>query len=215
MSYFKSETVDTTVGAMDHMRNAQRGIVMGAWPRKIGYVVVLAFSVIATSAVWAEQNSVIPDAGEVEQEARLSPTQQIAWAEQQEGNIQRTARRVQRMLDQARQERDLIRITCLNDKLTQLNANLESFQSRREQHAEAVRANSDRVEHHYRIMAILAERGRSLRSEADACVGGEDVSFGATEVTTEIDPTITDDDATEWEIGDGEFVRPPSASGYY
>src|SRR6266571_1178502 len=40
------------------------------------------------------------------------------------------AQRISSMLEEARREADIIRVTCLNDKLTQVNANMRTAQSR-------------------------------------------------------------------------------------
>lgn len=192
---------------------------MKVLPRIIGRVTFVASLVIAGGVMaeqGEEQDDGIDDIGEMEQEATLSGPEQAAWAQAELERMQGIARRIQNLLSQARRERDLIKITCLNDKLTQINVSIRSFEERLGQHEEAVRSSTgDRRDHHYRIMVILAQRARALRSEAEACVGESDVVFGETEVTTEIDPSITTDDPTEWPLGEVDLLRPPSASGYY
>ena len=152
--------------------------------------------------------------------AQLAPAEaaaaELRLLEAQLERMRGIANRIQGLLAQARRERDLIKVTCLNDKLTQINVSIRSFEERMTQHEEAARAsNGERRDHHYRIMVILAQRARVLRSEAESCVGETDVVFGETEVTTEIDPSITPDDPTEWPIGEADLMRPASASGYY
>ena len=191
---------------------------MGLLPRWLGRAVVLALVVGVAGVVMAEQGLAVPDGvGEMEQEATLSGPDQTAWAQGELEKMQAVSRRIQNLLDQARRERDLIKVTCLNDKLTQINVSIRSFEDRLSQHEESVRAsNTERRDHHYRIMVILAQRARVLRNEAEACVGETDVMFGRTEVTTTVDPSITNDDTTEYpRDNDFVFMRPPSASGYY
>jgi hypothetical protein len=187
-------------------------------PRWIGRVVFVALLGVAggVMAEQGEQRDQADGTGEMEQEATLSGPQQTAWAEQEVERMRGISTRIQGLLNQARRERDLIKVTCLNDKLTQINVSIRSFEDRMAQHEESARSsNGERRDHHYRIMVILAQRSRVLRSEAEACVGETDVVFGETEVTTEIDPSITEEDTTEWPIGEAELMRPASASGYY
>lgn len=183
----------------------------------------LSFSVLAAlclsigGAVFAEQESAIPDSTvEMEQQANLSGPEQSAWATSELEAMRQLSRRIQRMLDQARQEQDIIKIGCLNNKLTELNATVRTFEDVIERHQDAVRSrNDDRRNHHFRLMAILAERSRSMRVEAEGCVGGTDVVFGRTEVEVDIDTSITSDDTTGYPVDDFVWDRPESASGYY
>ncbi|HBQ11146.1 MAG TPA: hypothetical protein DEF51_08195, partial [Myxococcales bacterium] len=51
----------------------------------------------------------------VRRRAQLSPQEQLAEAERLEERGTQISRRVLAMLDEARRERDIIRVTCLND----------------------------------------------------------------------------------------------------
>ncbi len=187
---------------------------MGTWSRRLGYLAIVTFSVLVTTAVWAEQGSAIPSVGgSMERLAKMSPAEQRSWVGTEDGDIQRAADVVSRMLDKARRAQDIIMERCLNDKLTQLNKNLESFRRRRDAFGNA--GTDERRDHYFRLMVILSERKDALRSEAAQCVGGEDVSFGETTVTTERDPSITEDDTTTWTNLLTDLFRPATASGYY
>jgi hypothetical protein len=190
---------------------------MAAIPRWLVYVGAAAFALVGTGVVLAESAvPEVPDAPEIEQAAELSAAQQTSWAENELSQMEQLSERIQGLLDQARRERDIIKVTCLNDKLTQINVSIRSFQQRMEQHAEAIRGRNDEQRNHaYRLMVILAQRARTLRIEAEGCVGETDVIFGRTRVETEIDPSITPDDPSEIPEVDFVFERPPSASGYY
>lgn len=202
---------------MDYERALQRDGMMAAYPQWIILSIVIALGVTLGGPAAAEEGSPIPDATvEMEQEANLSGPEQEAWAERQLESMRQLSRRVQRMLDQARQERDIIKIGCLNNKLTELNATIRSFESVMQRHHDAIQSrNEERRDHHFRIMMILAERARSMRVEAEGCVGGTDVVFSRTDVEVTIDPSITTDDTTEFPEDDFVFQRPASASGYY
>jgi len=95
-------------------------------------------------------------------------------------------RRVNNMLAEARREADIIRITCLNDRLTQINANLANAQSR----LEAARGSSDpdKQRHELTVLNVLAQKFQVLDQEAAQCVGQELFETGSTRVQTDIDP---------------------------
>ncbi len=202
---------------MENQAESLRGHGMGAFRTRVA---LLGAVIVALGAgvVLAEQGDAVPadDPGELEQEATLSGPQQTAWAQEQLNNMQNLGARIQGLLDEARRDQDIIKVTCLNDKLTQVNVSVRSFEARMTQHADSARSqNVERRDHHYRLLVILAQRSRTLRLEAEGCVGETDVTFGRTNVTTEIDPSVTQDDPTEIPAVDYVFDRPPSASGYY
>ena len=183
------------------------------WTTSLGIVVLIC---ALGGGVMAEGGSEIPDATvEMEQEAELSPAEQTAWADRQLEDMQQLARRIQGMLDQARQEQDIIKERCLDAKLAELNATIRSFESVRQRHATAVQNRNDELRNHnFRMLYIMTERVRSMRVEAEGCVGGPEVTFGRTEVTTEVDPSITTDDPSLIPVDQILFDRPPSGSGY-
>ena len=123
---------------------------------------------------------------EVQRRANLTPEEQVAQAETivERGNA--TSRQVSAMLDEARQERDIIRITCLNDKLTQINANLRTATERSTALKDAVSAqDAPRRNHEFTVLSVLAQKLQTLEREAQQCIGEDIFETGATSVTTE------------------------------
>lgn len=96
-----------------------------------------------------------------------------------------TARSVRAMLEEARKAADIIRVTCLNDKLTQINANLKTAQVRLAALREAV--DPDRQSHEYTVLNVLGQKLQVLDREAQQCVGQGMYDTGETKVITEID----------------------------
>lgn len=92
---------------------------------------------------------------------------------------------VREMLDEARKDADIIRITCLDDKLTQINANLRSVETRLEALRKAV--DPDRRSHEHTVLTVLAQKLQVLDQEANQCVGQAMYETGQTKVLTEID----------------------------
>jgi hypothetical protein len=92
---------------------------------------------------------------------------------------------IREMLDDARKDADIIRITCLDDKLTQVNANLRSVEARLEALRKAV--DPDRRSHEHTVLTVLAQKLQVLDQEAHQCVGQAMYETGQTKVLTEID----------------------------
>jgi hypothetical protein len=134
---------------------------------------------------------------EVRQRAELSGPEQVAEAEQIQTRGTQLSRRIAAMLDEARRERDIIRVTCLNDKLTQVNANLRTLTERMENLSQAVQAqDTSRRNHEYTVVTVLGQKFSTLEQEANQCIGQDLYETGATRVTTTIDPSTPDEDPT-------------------
>jgi hypothetical protein len=125
----------------------------------------------------------------VQRRASLSGPEQMAESERIQARGTQISGRVARMLDDARRERDILRVTCLNDKLTQVNANLRTASQRIEALRDAVTGNDDaRRNHEYTVLSVLGQKFTILEQEANQCVGQDVYETGATRVTTTIPP---------------------------
>jgi hypothetical protein len=155
--------------------------------------------------------------GELPVRARvqLTPQEQLAEAAQTEERGVQISRRVMAMLDEARRERDIIRVTCLNDKLTQINAHLRTTQSRRENLQQAVdAADESRRNHEFTVITVLGQHFRTLEQEANSCIGQDIFETGTTRVVTDIDPAAPEEDLEiEDPAGPTTPFIPPPASG--
>jgi hypothetical protein len=98
------------------------------------------------------------------------------------------SQRVSQMLDDARREADVIRVTCLNDKLTQINANLRTAQSRYSNLQRTI--DSDQRNHELTVLSVLGQKLQVLDQEANQCVGQDLYETGPTKIVTEIDTTV-------------------------
>lgn len=150
----------------------------------------------------------------VRRRAQLTPQEQVAEAQATEERGTQISRRVLNMLDEARRERDIIRVTCLNDKLTQINAHLRTLQQRRENLQEAVDTGDEsRRNHEYTVITVLGQHFRTLEQEAAACIGQDIFETGTTRVVTTIDPSTPEEDLVIQDPGLPEvpFIPPPES----
>ena len=95
------------------------------------------------------------------------------------------AQRLSTMLEEARREADISRVTCLNDKLTQTNANMRTAQARLMAFDSA--ADPDQKTHEATVLNVLGQKFQMLDQEASRCVGQDLYETGSTRVLTEID----------------------------
>jgi hypothetical protein len=117
-----------------------------------------------------------------------SPAEQMTAAD---GIVTRggvLSQRVTQMLDDARRDADVIRVTCLNDKLTQINANLRTAQSRYGSLQRTV--DAEQRKHELTVLSVLGQKLQVLDQEANQCVGQDLYETGPTKITTEIDTSL-------------------------
>ena len=162
---------------------------------------MLAALLCAAGLTFAQESEPESVPGEAETEvvgrADLSPEEQLAEAARVQTRGTQISRRIQAMLDEARRERDIIRVTCLNDKLTQVNANLRTLEDRIENLQSAVQAQDpSRRNHEFTVITVLSQKFNVLEQEANQCLGQDLFETGATRVETDIDPDSPTEDPT-------------------
>lgn len=130
--------------------------------------------------------------------AQLSGPDQLREAGHVIDSVTGTRRQVSDLLDRARQERDIIKVNCLNDKLTQIDVTLRSAREHQDLLQTAVTINNDgQRNHEFQLMTIFRSRAQSLEGEARACIGEDTGTFDRdTRLTLIVDPNIADQDTT-------------------
>jgi hypothetical protein len=92
------------------------------------------------------------------------------------------------LVREATDDNDMMKVTCLNDKLTQIDGNLNTAQ----QHLAALRKATDagvRAHEHTMIM-VIGQKLEVLGQEAGQCVGQDLYETGETDVDTIIDESM-------------------------
>jgi hypothetical protein len=144
------------------------------------------------------------------QDVELSPEQMVAEAKKAVPQMEQGAGVVRQQLEQARAARDVVKVLCLNDKLTQIDVAVRSATDRvGSLDAAATRNDRDRVRHDHAVIMVLRDRVRSLVSEANQCIGEETGFIGESTVKVEIDPTIPED-PSQYPQEPSVFFVPPT-----
>jgi len=172
--------------------------------------------VSAQKSTPAAEDTGIGRSGDSIGEEKMTREQKVAWVEEQVAAAQHIYQRVESMLVQAKKEKDSIKISCLQDKLTQLEVNLQGIEERRMLFEDAI-ANDDAgdADQQFTILGIYISRVQSLMAEAENCIGEGDVVIGDADTTLTIDDDITGEDPTDpvdWQIG---VDQPIHASGFF
>lgn len=132
----------------------------------------------------------------VRQRSKLSPSDMLAKGRDYRTKMEQVVKQVQALVEQARKQKDIIRLNCLSDKLAQLKANLSVADNALQTLQEAiVRRDEGASVHEYTRITIVNQKAQVISSESQACVG-EDLSYvGTTRVDVETSG-IPDEDPT-------------------
>ena len=185
---------------------------------------VLAAAIFATSASYAQSPAPSGDASAKPassalpaKQLKLSLPEMLARAETSEAQIKADMRHVLHLQAKARQEKDVIKLNCINDKLVQLKAQVNIFDSAHGSlKAEADGATLDDKASVFVEVATTADAVKTLRAEADICVGEPELY--KQESSSDVVRPIIFDDPTSGDpfndSGGGPFEAPAYASPY-
>jgi hypothetical protein len=149
----------------------------------------------------------------VKQRPMLTPEDMLAQGKQYFASMNEVLKRVQTLQDEAKRQKDIIRLNCVTDKVVQVRVNINIADQSMASLQEAVtRADEGGRTHEFTRLTIINQKVAVLGAEAENCIG-EDLSFvGATRVDVEIDPNIPQYDPTQPPAPGIDIERPGEAS---
>lgn len=110
----------------------------------------------------------IPDA------ETLAPGQLTGLADQYIQGMKATEVELQGVYAKAKEEKDLVKTLCLNDKVGQVTMAVATAEDRRGALAEALEnGGTERARHEFTLIGVLTERVAALAEEANQCIGEE------------------------------------------
>ena len=159
----------------------------------------------------------VPSESSTETPIALSGPEMLIWVDEQLVTARGAMGAVQKLTQQAGKEKDTIKITCLDDKLMQMNLSIGGVEERTEALRVAVSAGDiDSARQNFEILKIYFTRILGLGGEAENCLGESDVVLGKTETTMLISGDVTAEDPSGEDIANDVGVeQPPQISGYY
>ena len=181
---------------------------------KLCGVICAATFAFATSATAQDSIQLQPENGAT-REVSLSFDQMIARGQSAVRSIQSTASSTRGKLTAARQERDVVKVLCLNDKMNQMDVAANSAADRMSALRTAAQRNdADRARHEYTVLDVLADRVKTLQSEAGQCVGEETGFAQESEVSVTIDPNLPDSQQGDQSVSP-QMPAPPAPDTYF
>ncbi len=162
----------------------------------VALVVGLVGQSMASAQAPAADPSLGADPG-IAKQADLSIADQLDQGQKFLARMESIRSSVRRDLEEARQQRDVVKTLCLNDKLNQLDVALRSGNERfRALDLAAKRSDKDLTSHEFTILSVLHQRAEQLDGEAKQCIGKEVGFVGESSVKGSVDPGMPEDDVT-------------------
>jgi hypothetical protein len=149
----------------------------------------------------------------VPQRSTLSGQEMARRGREYRANMDRALAQLQTMVEQARKQKDVIRLNCVMDKLVQVKVNMNMADEAIQKLQQAsVRMDEGAALHEYTRLTIVNQKVEVLQNEGQTCVGAELNYIGATRV--EVEAPALPLGVTEPSLEPPPLERPPAASTY-
>lgn len=145
-----------------------------------------------------------------EEEQNLSPQQRVQRGAEHLNRMREVLKTVLKFLEEAREKRDVIKLNCVNEKLTAVKGLLKVSEQADVTMQEALaRRDEETSRHEYDKISIARNKVDQLLGESEACVG--ELSIYAGDTTVEV--TGGDNSQIPVPTNSGDITtRPVSAS---
>lgn len=181
--------------------------------RKLTFVFVSgALVVFAAGVAHTAEGDAPPPPLEFTKLSSLSGPEQLSQAGVFIEKIKEALTRVSTLAEEARKEKDVIRLNCVNEKLLGIRGMLSISESSMAALKDAVsRDDKEERTHEFSKVQIAHTKVAELKAEAETCAGEVTVYFGDTVLDTVIDPSVPEDDPTDFTPPDiGDIVARPT-----
>lgn len=144
----------------------------------------------------------------MEKEAQIAPAEMERRANEVGAKAREDEKRVEHLKAEARKQKDVIKLNCINDKLLQIKQLLNILEDGLSKLSLAIAGGDDGERYHrYTVVTISGEKISVLRDEAEACVGDEISYLGPLSVN--VDEPDVPDDPTVNDPWDNDPIDPP------
>ncbi len=144
-------------------------------------------------------------------QAKLSVPEMLERSAVFEIRISDDARKMQHLQDVARKEKDVVKLTCVNDRLVELKAQQNMYDKTKQEFQASTNAgNADAARPSYDELSRIAEEVQKLRAAAEACIGLPELYKQESDIQV-THPDFPDDPTTTDPFDDPAFdqVEPP------
>jgi len=108
----------------------------------------------------------------VEEQDQLSDKEKLSRAAADLDHMRSLLKEVLKRLEEARQEKDVVKLNCVNEKLTQLKGLVRvGEQSEIALQEDVAKADEENARHEYAKIDLASQRAQQLRADAEQCIG--------------------------------------------
>jgi hypothetical protein len=130
--------------------------------------------------------------------ASMSPQDSLTQSRDFYSRMQDDLRAVTKLQDEAQKRKDVIKLNCVNDKLTQIRGHIAVADRSIANLEDYVKQNDDGGrQHEFTRMTILYQKVEGLKQEAHTCVGEDIPVLGVDRLQVEVDPNLSPEDPAD------------------
>ena len=170
---------------------ALRGLVQGLGVLVIGLVMTVALPSLA-----AAQTVIVNSGGGTGIDTFVEDVPDAEKIELAEEAVARTTEilgLVKSQLEASRKARDVIKLNCVNEKVTAVKGLLRASESSRKSlERSLLKNNVSTAQHEYEKIIIARRKAEQMLADAESCVGEMALYSGDTEVEINVDPTVVE-----------------------
>lgn len=128
-----------------------------------------------------------PEGPQIPEAANVPPGQLQGLVDSYIQGMRSTLAELRRLYAQAKEEKDVVKTLCLNDKVEQVASAVDTAEDRRDSLRESLENGAtERARHEFTLIGVLTQRTATLSTEANQCIGEES--------------TVTEDDQSILEL---------------
>ena len=137
---------------------------------------LLASTALCVGVSFAARTAFAQDAAptslKVESATQVPDKEKLSQASAAIDRLQGILKDVLKSLEEARREKDVVKLNCVNEKLTQIKGLLRVADQSNVALQEAVaKADEDTAQHEFAKINIAKQRAEQLRADAEQCIG--------------------------------------------
>lgn len=156
---------------------------------------------LSMGAAYAQNNAAAPSQS-ITGQSELTDREKLDFGREAVSRIQSGIDTVEKEADASRKDRDILRLNCLNEKLTDLRALAKVTETAFAQMDTAIsRAQDERADHEFQKIVIADRRAVDLTAEAQACTGEGVLQSAEGQTSVSVQTDITDEEILEAEDG--------------
>lgn len=161
----------------------------------------------------AQPSAVVAADVEAKDELTLSAEQMASRGAAAVAAIDAAQSTVAAMVTSAKDNRDVVKVLCLDDKNNQVGVALRTAEDREASLRAAIDAGAEeRARHEFTLLMVLKERVDVLLSEANQCIGEETGFTGEAELIVEVDPNLPEVEPETVVIAPATVIQPAEIS---